>query len=129
MRGHTGALPDAARLRTRRHATALFGATAARLCALLAVPHLMLFAFFAAGIAHVGTDIAECGGELASARHVAGRHAADLRTVHIELDAARHHFYVIFGQAGGSAVIAGRGACITLVDTSLELFMSHGNLL
>ena len=89
----------------------------------------MLCAFLAAGIAHVGADSTQGCGEFAAACHIAGRHAADLRAVHIERDAARHHFYIIFRQAGGRAMIARSGARITRIDTFLELFVRHENLL
>jgi hypothetical protein len=129
MRSHAGGLAGSFGLHTRCHAAAFCCATAACRCALLAMSHLILCAFFAAGIAHVGADIAKCRGEFTSARHIAGRHAADLRTVHIKRDAARHRLYVLLGQAGGCAVIAGSSARITLVDAGLKLFMSHDDLL
>jgi hypothetical protein len=129
VRRHARGFSGTACLRARCHAAAFRCATAACVRAFLAMSHLMLGAFFAAGFAHICANIANRGSEFASARHIAGGHAADLSAVHIELDAARHHFYIVLCQACRCAVIACGCARIALVDTGLELFMSHGNLL
>jgi heterodisulfide reductase subunit A-like polyferredoxin len=83
----------------------------------------MLAAFFAAGLAHIRARLANGCSELAAATHVSGSHAADLRTVHIKRNAARHHFDVLLLQASRSAMVAGDCAGIAGIDAGLKLLM------
>jgi hypothetical protein len=57
--------------------------------------------------------------KFAAARHIGGCHPADRRAIHVERNAARHHLDVVFLQAGGRAVVAGRRAGVTGVDAGL----------
>ena len=77
----------------------------------------MFFAFGATGVANLGTGVAQHCGEFAAARHCAGRQPAEGGAVDIERNAARHHFHVLFLQAGTRTNVAGIGAFIARVDT------------
>ena len=111
-----------------RHPPAFFGALAASLGASLAVIHLMLAALFCACLAHFCAQAAKGLGKFASTSHIAGRKAANLRAIHVQLYAARHAFNVLLFQTGNSAVVARGGAGITSVDARLKLFMRHIDL-
>lgn len=87
----------------------------------LTVSGFVFRAFVAACLANLRAKLANRFGEFAAASHVSRCHAANLCAIHIERDAARHHFYIVFLQAGGGAVIAGRCACITGIDAGSVL--------
>jgi len=86
------------------HAATLVRAATAGLGAFLAVVHRVLGAFVSTGLADVG---AECADRL----HM--------------LVAARHRLNITLSQASSRAVVAGGGALIARIDTSLVLLMSH----
>jgi hypothetical protein len=110
-----------------RHAMAFFGAPLASRSAFLAVASLMLAALIAAGLANVGAELANLFGEFTAACHVGGRHAADLRAIHVERNTACHHLDILFLQAGCCAMVASNGAGVACIDAGLELLKSHGN--
>lgn len=125
MRADAGTYTTALTRGSAGHAAAFLGAAPAGLRALLAMCHLVAFALFAAGVAYVGAGLADHAGHFAAARHIAGRHPADVGAVDIECNAARHRLGVGFLQAGSRAVVACNGTGITAVDAGLILFMSH----
>ena len=84
---------------------------------------LVLAAFLAASLAYIGAGFAHCRSEFAAAAHEGGSRAAYLRAIHIERDATRHHFHVLFLQAGSGAMIAGNRAGVTGVYASLKLLV------
>jgi hypothetical protein len=79
--------------------------------------HLVFLAFVAAGVTYFGARLTKRDGEFAAARHVGSCQPADLRTVHIERNAARHRFRVLFLQAGNRAVVACIRADVARFDT------------
>lgn len=83
----------------RRHFPALFGASAASLRAFLAMNCLVLAAFVTTCLTNVGAYLANRISKVAVPRHQGRRHAANLRTVHVERNTARHHLDVLFLQA------------------------------
>jgi hypothetical protein len=93
---------------------------------MLAVIHWMLSTFVGAGRADVGAQTAELGRELTAARHEARRQAADLGTVDVRRNAARHHLDIVFAKASGGALVASERTRIAGVDTFLEIFVGHG---
>ena len=107
----------------RRHPAALFGTAPAGGGAILAVLRLVLGAFVAACLAYLSANLAKRFRKLAAPRHIARSQSADLGTVHVERNAARHHLDVIFLQAGRRAHIAGVGAGITSFNTRLILLL------
>ncbi len=113
----------------RCHSAAFSGAPPACFRTLLAMVHLMLCTFLAAGVANVGARIADQCREFTAARHEPGGVPANLRTINVELDTARQHFYIVFRQTGYGAVVACGSACITFIDTGLKLRLDHGSLL
>jgi hypothetical protein len=78
--------------------------------------HGVLGALLSAGFADVGAYLTHRVGKLASARHVSGCQATDLRTINIELDAAPHTSYIAFFKAGHGATVAGRRAGVARVN-------------
>src|SRR4051812_35957951 len=105
MRGVAGGLPPGAR--AGRHDLAAFlRAAPAGFGTALAVIVAMPGAFMTAGLADIGAEFADRGCEFAVARQVRSRQSADCGAVRIEFDASRHHFYVVFLKACGSAVVA-----------------------
>lgn len=110
------------------YAPAFICATSAGLRTLLAVLRLVFGAFICASLAHLCAQMAYSGDELAAARHIGCCQAADLRAIHIQSNTARHHFYIVFLQAGGGAVIANIRTDITRFNTGFILLMSHGIL-
>lgn len=107
------------------HAPALLGTAAARLRAFLAVRHRMLSALIGATVAHVRAHLANGHRKLARAHHVGPRHAADLRAVHVERYAPRHHLDVLLLQARCSAEIASIRTLVAGVNTGLILLLCH----
>jgi len=102
------------------HAVALLSAAAAGFGALLAVLVGVFSAFGPAGFAHLGAEVTHLTGEFAVAGHVIGRQGTYLGAVHVQPDAAGHHFYVFFLQAGGGAAVTGNGAGQAGVNAALE---------
>lgn len=88
----------------------------------------VLRALIGARIAHIGTELINRPGELAATRHVACGKAANLGTIHIEGDAATHHFYIVLSQACAGAGVACKCARIAGIDGRLVLFDIHGKL-
>ncbi len=70
----------------------------------------MACALFTADLADFGTELADCTGEFASARHCTGRDATNLCALDIHFYAARHLGEVLFLEAGRRAVITSLGA-------------------
>ena len=97
--GWRSAIPRYGRSGHFRHTSAFFGALVASLGAALAVIHLVFAAFFCACLAHLCAQVAKGLGKFASASHIAGREAANLGAIHVQLYAARHAFNVLFLQA------------------------------
>ena len=64
---------------------------------------LVLGAFFAAAPADVGTHLQQVPGM----HRAAGHQRADVGAVAVKLNAAGHHFHIVFLQAGGSTGFAG----------------------
>jgi hypothetical protein len=90
--------------------------------------HRMLAAFFGAGGAHIGTQAAQLLCEVAAACHEGGGRTSDLGAIHVVGDAARHHFHVLFLQAGGGAMVACGGAGVTGFDTDFQLVGLHAGI-
>jgi hypothetical protein len=111
-----------------RHAAAFVRTTPAGGRTFLAVAHLVPGAFISAGLADVSAYLADSLGELAAPRHVCGGEAADLRAVHIQGYAARHHLDVLFLQARCRAMVAGDGAGVTGFDAGCVLLVRHDGL-
>jgi len=130
LRGYCGASPRFDRRRLARcHLPAQFGATTTGVSAFLAMLHIVLCAFFTAGLAHVGTYTAYRRYEVAVAGHVRRCQATDLRAIHIELDAARHHFRIVLRKTGDRTMIASIRTVVTGFNAFSELLMSHCHLL
>lgn len=87
--------------------------------------HLVLRAFLAACLANFSAKSADRLSELTASSHVAGRHATNLRAVHVELYTSGHTLDILLFQAGDGAVVAFGSAGVTCIDTRLELFMRH----
>ena len=120
------------RLCTRGHAchpTALIGTTAASLCALLTMCHLMLCTFIRACLSDICTNRADGLGHFTSPCHVAGGKPADLGTVHVKRNAPGHHLYVLFLQTRSRAVVTSCCTLVACVDTCLKLLLCHHSLL
>lgn len=108
-----------------RHFVTSFRAFPAGFRALLTVIHLVLCAFLAARVADLCAELADLLRELRAARHLARRKRADVRATAIELDAAGHHFHVLFVQASGRTVLASFHALVTRLDTIFIFFVRH----
>ena len=97
-----------------------FFAAAAGVGALLAMLHVrVLGALVAAGFADVGAQAQQMLGMVRAAGHEAGRQGADIGAVTVELDAAHHHFNIIFLQAGSGTMLARGYAGIEGVEQGL----------
>lgn len=127
MRGNPGAgtLTGPGFGKIGNHQAAFIGATAAGFGAKPAMFQRMLCAFFGAHFTNLGANSPDRVDHFAVARHVRRRQAANLRAVHIQLDATRHLFHIFFREAGHGALIAGIGAIIARLDAGSELFMNH----
>lgn len=91
----------------RSHFTTFFSAAAAGFGALLAMLHVRVFATFrTAGFAHVGTKPAHFFCLAAAEAHKLRGSITDCGTFHVKLNAARHHFHVVFLRARGGAMVA-----------------------
>lgn len=120
----TRALPHS--LGVACHPAAFVGTPAACLRALLAMVHLVLPAFVAAGFANISAKTAEFACHLAASCHIGSRDAADLRAIHVKRNTTRHHLYILLLQAGCGAMVACGRARITSFDTGLKLIDCHG---
>lgn len=85
------------------HAAALFDTAPAGGSAILAVLCLMLGALVIACLAYLGTELAKRSREITAPGHEGGSQTADLGAIHVEGNAARHHFDVVFIQASRRA--------------------------
>ena len=92
------------------HFAAFFCTTTAQLSTFLAVLVLMLPAFFTAGITGFGAQLTNGLRMRAAEAHELRCGIAKCGTFHVELNAAGHHFYFFFLQAGAGAVITNGGA-------------------
>jgi len=97
----------------------------ARLGAILAVVHLMLGALIATGLANSCAQGANSFRVFAIARHRRGCQCAYRGAVHVQRNAARHHFYIGFRQAGGRAVVAACCAGVAGLNTGIKFMLSH----
>ena len=103
-------------------------AVAAGFGAFLAMIHPVIRALLAAGLADLGTKLANTFGEHRTAGHFPHRKRADLGATPIERDAANHHLDVFLAQTGGRAVLARLHALVTGVDAGFVYFVRHGGL-
>lgn len=87
--------------------------------------HLMLCTFIATGLANQRANLAQILGEWTAPRHEARRQAAKGGAIHIQCNALRHHFHIVFDQAGCGAMIASVCAFVASIDTGLVQFVSH----
>jgi hypothetical protein len=111
------------------HLAALFGAPSAGFSAFTAVLHLIMFGtFVTTGLADIGADCAQLFGRLTIHTHYLCRCITDCGTFHIQLDAAGHHFYISFLQAGRCAVVANGCAAQAGIDTALIHLVVRHNL-
>jgi hypothetical protein len=108
------------------HCGAGFCALPAGACTFLAVYHLVLPAFVAAGAANCHADTAGGLRLLTSQAHELRRSIANGCALHIQLNASCHHLYVFFLRTGGCAVIADRSATEACLN-ALLVFMVSGH--
>ena len=108
-----------------RHLAARIGAPAARLGAALAMVHLVLGAFLAAGLAHVCAQCADLLGKLARACHRPCGVTTQRGAVKVETYAAGKSSNILFCEARRRAVIARIGAAFARLDAVGILFMGH----
>jgi hypothetical protein len=99
------------------HFPALLGATAAGLCAALAVVVVVLFALSGAGLADVRAQVAELLIERGAPRHEPGGQRADVGAVAAEANARLHAFV---RDAGVGAILAGDTAVQARFNTGAQ---------
>ena len=100
--------------------------------ALLAMVHLVPGAFAAAGFACFRTDCADPKSEIRITGEFARSQRTDICATAIKLDAADHHFDILFCKAGGGAMFTGNDAglagfyafLIFIVDHKCQCFLS-----
>jgi hypothetical protein len=109
------------------HFLAFVGTALTRIGATLAVVDLVFTALFAASAADFRAKAADVLREFRSASHETCGDAADDRALMVQVDAARHHFDVVFLQAGGGAMFALGGAFVAGFDTILVRCRSAGS--
>jgi hypothetical protein len=114
--------------RSRCHFAAFFGATLTCLRTVLAMLRVVFCAFLAARFTNFSADAADRGGKLRTARHQACCSRADRGAGAIQLDATRHHLYVLLLQAFRRAIFASNHAVSTSVNTALIFFVWHTHL-
>ena len=107
------------------HLFALLRAGEASLGTTLAMVSTMLFAFFATGTADLRANSAQVSSIFAVSSHECCRCPANLCAIHVVLDTASHHLYVIFLETGRRAHVANNSAVATCLDTRLEILI-HG---
>jgi hypothetical protein len=86
---------------------------------------IMLGALVATRLADIRTESADLAGIFATLRHEGGRQTADLRTLPVQTDTFRHHFHVVFFQAGNRAGIAVSRTDMATLDAGLILSEVH----
>jgi|TARA_R110002095_G_scaffold209222_4_gene195604 hypothetical protein len=91
----------------------------------LAVVHLVLATFFSTVATGLRTDAANLLGELAVTGHERGGECTQVGAVSVKLDAAGHHFHVVFAQTGCSAGFTSDGAVGTRLDACVEFGIEH----
>lgn len=107
------------------HFLTFFGAAFADVRTLLAMFNVVLAAFFAADMAGFGAKPANLRRELRVGAHEQGRRAAKCGAITVQFDTARHHFHVVFAQAGTGAMRAFVGAVVTGFDAFNIFFVWH----
>jgi hypothetical protein len=108
-----------------RHGFTRFGAAVASLGTLLAMLGIMLGAFVATRLADICAESADLAGIFATLRHEGGRQTADLCALPVQTDTFRHHFHVVFFQAGNRAGIAVSRTDMTTLDAGLIFSEVH----
>ena len=86
-------------------------------------------AFAGAGATGFGTHAAQRRSLFAVPNHERRTQPAQVRAIAIQLDAASHHRYVVFAQAGGGTVLAGLGTAGASLDTGFVAGIDHGLIL
>jgi hypothetical protein len=86
---------------------------------------IVLLALGGTGVADLCAKAAEPHGEFTAARHEPHRKSADICAIAVELDATRHHLYVLLVQAFGCAVLASDRAGNARMDATLVFLMRH----
>ena len=86
---------------------------------------VVLRTFLCARIADLGADRAEPGRELTSAGHEPNGERAEVGAIAVELDATRHHLYVLLVQAFGCAMLASDRAGDARMDATLVFLIGH----
>lgn len=89
--------------------------------------HLVLGALVTARLADVGTQGADSPGMFAATGHCRRSQRADLRAIHVQRNAPRHHLDVLLLQAGSRAMVAGNNAGVARLDARIKCFMTHFN--
>ena len=107
------------------HLAAFFSALCARCSALLAMVHIVFATFVGARLANNGAQSANGFAVLAAACHRCCGQRADLRAIHVQRDARRHHLYIGLVQARCGTVVTGDGAGVTGLDASVEFLRVH----
>ena len=112
------------------HFAACFGASLAGFSATLAVFVVVLAALLGALLTDFGAECAEAVGNAVAdlavgTGHEGGGHAAEIRTVAVQLDAIGHHLRIRFGQARGRAVLAFVRTGLAGLD-AVVVFLVHG---
>jgi hypothetical protein len=118
MRGR-GLLPPAG------DGTALLGSFAARFRSAPAMLHRMALAFLGTELARVCAECADLAHQFAAPRHIGGGKAADLGTIHVELDAAREVVAIRFEKAGDGTVAGRLRGRVARVDARSIVFVGH----
>jgi hypothetical protein len=115
------------RLGGHARAAGFFAATAG-LGALLTMLHVgsVLLTLVAAGFTYFGAFFQQMRGVLRAPSHEAGRDSADIGAVAVDADAAGHHFYVFFLEAGRGAMLAGGDTGVEGVEQGLVLSVHGG---
>jgi len=88
--------------------------------------HGVAAAFSGAGIANLGAEFANALGKVGIARQFPCGERANIRAAAVEIDAASHHFHVIFLEAGTGAMFARGDTGLTRVDTALVFVLGNG---
>ena len=84
---------------------------------------IVLCTFLCARIAGVSANRANPGRELTSAGHQPYGQRAEVGAIAVELDATRHHLYVLLVQAFGCAMLASDRAGDAGMDATLVFLM------
>ena len=111
-----------------RHSAALANAFHASVRAFATMVVVVLAAFLAAGLTDFRAQRAELFGEFTALGHILGGQPADGGALHVQADAFRHHFGVLFLQAGRRAEIAVGGAAVAGFD-AFSVVDRHDSLL